>query len=462
MKSLRSYLTVIDRLNPSPSNVGTSVQQSVNQKLYRTLLATTFVAGSQLLAMMSASANPVPTPSIPSPLIPTRAILNGSFEDPAVKSYNSTNDNSVSGSAIDTEAGGKIPESYNNLSSPIIWRNTDPGNGSGGQYDYKNSIEVWKGIRTGNGGQGQLSVGDRASSTTKQYAEINGSTNGSLYQDICVLPSETVAWSLEHAVRNSGQTNIMQVSITNPADWADSKTPPTTQLYNSGDLTTTYSQGWQSKTGTWTSPDSRTFSMKPLRFAFKAIQGSSGSISMGNFIDNVQLNLSPFVDFLPTSGGNVNLASTVEGNPSSTNPPYYYLSLRVNGVMATGGTVQINLTGLNAQRSFRLGNILKGSITATGLSAVAVGNQITLTIPAGTYNPNIIGDYIHIPIDFSNTTRESNDNLTFTLSSATGVTIGSTGCGVKRDTVNTLLRDDDYVEKVELPLPLTVAANQSK
>jgi trimeric autotransporter adhesin len=437
MKSPRFSVTNLDQSQQRPN------------KLSLALIATTFIAASQLLAVLSASANPVPTPSEPNPLIPTRGILNGSFEQPVIKNWvGAPTNSSVAGSDVTGSglAGGNILEGYNSTPGlPVIWQSTDRGNGpTRGNYNYKDSIEVWRGVNTGNGGQPETS------GAGQQHAELNGSDDAALYQDVCVLPGETVGWSLLHAVRFSDKTNKMQVSITDPVAWNDSKIPPTTQLYNSGDLSTTYADGWKSKTGTWQSTNT---SVKKLRFAFQAIQGS-GNNSVGNFIDDVRLSFSPFIDFLPTAE-NVNLAITTEGNPSASNRPYYYLSLRINGELKSSGSVKINLTGLNQYRQFTLGSVLKGTAAATaGLTATKSGAQITLNIPAGIYDPNVVSNYIHIPIDFSDTIKKPNDNLVFTLSNPTGggssaLEIGSGNCGgAARTTVNTLLKDDDYIRRL--------------
>ncbi len=414
MKSFRSYLARLDRA----------------------IFAVTFVASSQLVPILAANANPIPSPSTPSPIVPTRVILNGSFEQPAQSA---------------TGAGYGINEAYNNINGlPIIWRTTEPGNSSG---TYKNQLEIWRGINTGNGGQ------STSSGAGEQYAEINASTNAAIYQDICVQQGESVTWSLQHAARKkstSDPTNIMQVSITDPVAWGDSKIPPTTQLYSSSQLSVKYSNGWKSENGTWSNSSltNGITTTKPLRFAFQAIQGTDNDISYGNFIDNVSLNLSALIDFLPTDGNaGVNLASTTEGNPSNTNPPYYYLSLRVNGYMPSAASVKITLTGLNAKRSFKLGDVLKGGAIVSGLNATTSGNVITLNIPAGTYDANSPSNYIHIPIDFSDKIVEPTDQLTFSLSNATGggstspsvtnLKIGSSRCGTVRDTVSTVLYDDD-------------------
>jgi hypothetical protein len=483
MKSFRHYLAALDRLATARTH------QIGRKKLYRAILATTFVAGTQLLAAISATANPVPTPAQPSPLLPTRVLLNGSFESPIVTNWVNATQSSTTGSANSAVAGGNIREAYNEpaanpLAAPIIWRSTETGS-TRSQYGYSDAIEVWRGT-PGSGGQ------SATSGAGVQYAELNGSGNASLYQDLCVMPNETINWSLLHAARvnsSADPTDIMQVSITDPTLWVG-KTPPAAQAnayYSSlGDysasgiypgtkkttgadpitsstaaadpltpivrpfIATKYSQGWLPYKGRWTSTNT---SPKLLRFAFGAIQGSDGDNTYGNFIDNVQLSLPALIDFLPPDPSrNVNIYTTTEGNPNTANPPYYYLSLRINGA-TTAGQVKIALTGLNQNRSFRVGTVKKGTATVTGLSATADGNSIKLNIPAGTYNPNLTSDYIHIPIDFSDTRSDSNDNLLFTLQSvdSSSLTIKSTQCATDRITVETQLRDDDYQKRVELP-----------
>lgn len=417
------------------------------------LIGTFFILTSCLVSAEQVNSNPIPNPQRPSPIVSTRSILNGSFELPVVTNYNAEKNNSVTGSPVENIAGGNIPEGYNSPTFPIIWQNTDKGLGAApGNYNYKDAIEVWRGVATGNGGP------TATSGKGKQYAEINGSDNASLYQDVCVIPGDTVKWSLLHSARMPGWTNIMQVSITNPTAWSNSKTPPATKLYNSGDVSTAYSEGWKAKQGTWVSTVGEP---RSLRFAFQATQGSYGSPSLGNFIDDVKLNLSPVLDFLPTgTAGNVNLASTKEGNPGAE-PPYYYLSLRINGEMSTSGSVKINLRGLNSGRDFRLGTPLRGNTALAGLTATKNQNQITLNIPTGIYDPNVPLHYIHIPIDFSDTVKMRNDKLVFTLADPTGggiteddftlndLSLGSSNCATQpRIEVPVLLRDDDYVERV--------------
>jgi hypothetical protein len=616
MKSFRQYLAALDRLATAQPH------QIDSKKLYRAILATTFVAGSQFLGAISATANPVPTPAQPSPLLPTRFILNGNFEDtqvtnwvgpwspnpvdwPATKEnlaenswteYHNRNDgtyttaqyairnpdpqnlrygstdsfSSTKGVAGNNIATANVRKGYaepvvNPAAKPVIWLTSETGEFRS-LWNYSDAIEIFRGdcsfgstqsnittssrnvgynpcgeksaptpLVAGNAVNGTTLTNGTADSPTNQFAEIQGSNLATLYQDIYVFPGETVGWSLRHAARNtpddwnnlaatrSDKTNIMQVSITDPDPasvnlprWND-VTPPVNQAnayYSSrGDFSTsgTYpatkepatitqsrpdplstrrnprppitttipnpalspitsdrpfiatnvSEGWKKYSGSW--PNATNTIPKAMRFGFASIQGSGG-LTTGNFIDDVVIDLTASADFLPTyrenEGKNVNLPTHTEGN--TANP--YYLSLRINGKTTTSGTITISMAGLSTNRTFRLGTVLKGSAAVSGMTAAQDGSNIILTIPPGTYNPNLPTDYIHIPIDFSNTVAQPNNNLVFTLfTSSTNLLVPSGGniAGMGRLSVETRLIDDDYQKRVELPVasPVRIAAN---
>ncbi len=577
MKNFRSYLTTLDRSATAQS------RKFDRKQLFRALLATTFIAGSQLLSANSAFADSVPTPAQPSPLLPTRFILNGNFEDTQVTNWvgpysNSSPENFVTNSwneyhktssdyssknpdpmnlryGSTTSYSSTLGQSGNNIATanvrkgynetavnpaakPVIWLTSETGEFRS-LWNYSDSIEIFRGdcsqstsqgnittpsrssynpcgeksapkpLVAGNAVNGTTATNGTADSPTNQFAEIQGSALATLYQDIYVFPGETVNWSLRHAARNvnpgtayENQTNIMQVSITDPSPdttnlpkWSG-VTPPINQAnayYSSkGDysplsdntdpkryptlkaspslsdpitsarpfIATTVNEGWKKYQGSWLASNA---SPKLMRFGFTAIQGSRWGVTGGNFIDDVDVKLKASADFLPTDGTrNVNLETHTEGNT----PNYYYLSLRING-KTSGGTITISMTGLNVPtsstpRTFSLGTVLKGSAAVTGMSATKNGNDIVLTIPAGTYNPNLPSDYIHIPIDFSNTVPQLNNNLVFTLSGQTGdlMVQPSPGnvSGMGRLSVATSLIDDDVVAPVEptpTPTPTT-------
>jgi uncharacterized repeat protein (TIGR01451 family) len=355
----------------------------------------------------------LPTPTTPSPLIPSRIIANPGFEQPVVSGI-----------------GVAIPEGYG-TTPPTVWQTTEDTS------PYINSLEYWNG--TGNG--------QSPSNHSGQHIELNAASNSAIYQDICVLQNETVDWSLLHAVRKASvanDINIMRVTVSDPTLWTG-KTPPSTLLYSSPDLATSFNNGWQQKTGSYTHSQASA----RLRFAFNAIQGSivgtTRNISYGNFLDDVTLSLPPVIDFLPTDVTNkVNLSTTAEGDGGSP----YYLSLRLNGRLKSAATVTITLTGLTAPRNFTVGTPLQGAAMASGLSASKSGSSITLTLPVGDYDPNNIAKYIHIPIDFGDLVYQPNDNVGFSLTSATGggsgiIAIGSSACETARTSVPIAVQEDD-------------------
>jgi uncharacterized repeat protein (TIGR01451 family) len=371
-----------------------------------------------------AGALPPPTPTTPNPLIPARVIANPGFEQPAL---------SADG------AGYGVLEGYG-TTPPAVWQTTED------QSPYINQLEYWRGINTGNGG---LSTGPHSGS---QHVELNASSDAAIYQDLCVLQGESVGWSLWHGARlgfsssgnNANDTNIMRVTISDPATWTG-KTPPNNPLYSSSNLTTSWSQGWQQKNGSYTYNGSN----RSLRFAFHSIQGSqvngSQSPSYGNFLDDVALSLAPVIDFLPTDvARGVNVPTVTEGNVGGP----YYLSVRVNGRLQSAATVTVSVAGVTAPRSFTVGEPLQGVATAAGLSAVKSGNNITLTLPPGIYDPNNTAHYIHIPIDFGNVTYQPNDNVSFGLASAMGggsgnIIINSSTCSTPITSVLTTVVEDD-------------------
>jgi hypothetical protein len=587
MKSFRQYLAALDRLTTSqPHQIG-------RKKLYRAIFATTFVAGSQFLGAMSATANPPPTPAQPSPLLPTRFILNGNFEDTQVRTWkgpysNSSPENFVTNSWNElhkTKSDGSsnltaynavyqpnpttkqnFDQRYSSTTSfsstlghvgdngninniatanvrmgyketevnpdakPVIWLTSETGEFRS-IWNYSDAIEIFRGDCSQTSPQGNITTTSRstynpcgeksapkpllagntinglADSPTNQFAEIQGSALATLYQDIYVFDGETVNWSLRHAARNvspgTDQTNIMQVSIADPANW-NGLTPPVNQANayysskgnysrlsnntnagryptlkaptSSSDpvdpvtsdrpfIATRVNEGWKKYEGSWVATNTNP---KLMRFGFTAIQGSTWGVTGGNFIDDVVVDLKASADFLPTyrenEGKNVNLPTHTEGN--TANP--YYLSLRINGKTTNSGTITISMAGLSANRTFTLGTVLKGSVAVSGMTATQDGTNIILTIPAGTYNPNLPANYIHIPIDFSNTVTQPNNSLVFSLSSSSAnlMVQPSPGniAGMGRLSVETQLVDDDitqYQKRVELPVakPVRIAAN---
>jgi uncharacterized repeat protein (TIGR01451 family) len=116
--------------------------------------------------------------------------------------------------------------------------------------------------------------------------------------------------------------------------------------------------------------------------------------------------------------------------------------------LKSSATITIALAGLTAPRNFTVGTPLQGAATTNGLSAIKSGSSITLTLPAGDYDPNNITKYVHIPIDFGDLVHQPNDNVGFSLTSATGggsgtIAIGSSACEAARTNVPVIMQEDD-------------------
>ena len=129
------------------------------------------------------------------------------------------------------------------------------------------------------------------------FAELNANSSGSLYQEICLINGETLSWSFAHRARLTSNINPQTVIF----ELADSSN---TQLQALSSQTSFQGGDWNVNSGsvTYTGPSSVVRS----RF-FTNDPGSTG-----NFLDDLQFNISAFAQFtapvgqdLEQSGGNI-------------------------------------------------------------------------------------------------------------------------------------------------------------
>lgn len=158
------------------------------------------------------------------------SIVNESFEDPDVSGFAILDENSVPG-----------------------WYST--------ATDKK--IEIWEsgfyGVNSYDG---------------NQHAELNANTYGALYQNLCLTPGTQMSWSVRHRGRTG--TDVMQLRI--GADLASATVQETMSTDNTG---------WVLYSGTYTVPVGQTNTV----FIFEAVSTADGSISVGNFIDDIKINI---------------------------------------------------------------------------------------------------------------------------------------------------------------------------
>ncbi|MHC5794611.1 LPXTG cell wall anchor domain-containing protein [Lacisediminihabitans sp. FW035] len=193
------------------------------------------------------------------------ALSDGGFEDPAI-----------------------APTSYQIMPSANVpgWESTDPS-----------GIEIWS---TGFNGV-PASVGN-------QFAEINATQPGTLYQDVVTTPGQSLQWSLLHRGRSGADVMDVVIGATGGT------------LASQGELTDDTS-GWGRHTGVYVVPVGQT----STRFGFRAVSTANGNPSVGNFLDDITFGLGPCIEStggvtnVTVPGGGVHVGDTIEYTVTSTN-----------------------------------------------------------------------------------------------------------------------------------------------
>lgn len=192
-----------------------------------------------------------------------------------------------------------------------------------------------------------------------QWAELNTFTPARLYQRVCMATGEQVDWSLAHRGRNGTQT--MQFNIGPNADGTGSQPIFQATSTMDGGSIDACSLGDCSYDGV----DS-TWSIYSGSFIWNGPSGvqtigfeSMTAGSFGNYLDNIQLTLRPYIEFQPAD------AATLE-SAGSTGVP----ALRVAGVIDVTLNVTVEISGGTA---------------VLGTDFSAPGGQFVVTIPAGDY-----------------------------------------------------------------------------
>lgn len=295
--------------------------------------------------------------------IPTRIIVNSGFESPVMgcgsPSYSFFPQSSVPG----WKTLDSIPAPTVNCGS------------SGSNQPYL--IELWS-----------SGFNSRSSHSGNQFAEINASAATFLYQEICVIANEVVPFSVWH-LRRAGSGTGEQMA-------AELKTLTNTNIATASTHTATGS--WTNYTGNLT--NNGTTGMR--KYGFRAISGGS----LGNLVDDVTITLRPLVDIRSFSFSSV----------YETDSNYLYLYL--NGTLRGSATVTLTKSGTATYGTdYSIGIPNRGTRTVNG------SGTITLTLPAGDYNPNQASGstlgLIKIPFYVINeNVYETNETIIYTVSGA--------------------------------------------
>ncbi|MBT2748751.1 MULTISPECIES: Calx-beta domain-containing protein [unclassified Lysobacter] len=267
-------------------------------------------------------------------------------------------------------------------------------------------LELWN--------NGALGVTAR---TGKQHAELNAFTASRVFQNVCMTNGEVINWRLSHRGRDSATVpDVMDFGINASGSTSSVITTQVARIGTTNNGTDRINvggtpsfasvgtltiggtvNGWRDYSGTFTY--SGTSGVQQLGFA--AVSSALGNISSGNFLDEIQVTLTPYLEFDPTT------YTVREGTPGSLP------QLRVIGTVPAGGiTVPIQITGG----------------TATVGSDYTVNNgtatQVNVVIPAGTYD----NQTFPIPITVvDDNVIEDNETVTFSVQPTPGsYTLSST------------------------------------
>lgn len=268
-----------------------------------------------------------------------------------------------------------------------------PDSSTAGWESTNGELEVWA---TGHSGQ--------ASSSGSYHFELNPFDPIGLYQEVCLTNGETLSWSFDHAARNIGadpQTVLYEVVSTDGAT--------THQVLQTSSLprpASNVGNAWTTRSGstTYSGPSG----IQRLQFR------STNAGSTGNFLDNISIDLVPYVELAAPSYS--------DAEASGGNIP----NLLITGNVGAPFDVTVNITGG----------------TATAGSDYTL-NTSTVTIPAGVYDGGAASLF---PIDLTiieDSNIEPDETIEFSFTLPIAASAGNGNCNTPNSTaIYTILNDD--------------------
>jgi uncharacterized repeat protein (TIGR01451 family) len=280
-----------------------------------------------------------------------------------------------------------------------------------------------------------------------QHIELNPEIPGRVYQRVCVAPNETFSYRWYHRRRSQANEQARAVLCVPGAGFNQD-----IECGNVADQISvapvhfaTATTNWDLVTGTFVTNRSN---ILQAEFGFESVipLGSSG-----NLLDNPQIYMRPLVDLAVPS-------TTTLAEPGLGNT----LTLIVNGRLLSNATVVLRRSG-SAIYSV---DYTVGSISRGAASINASNGDITISLPAGNYNPNndtgpdagrlsmqllIVNDQVVEPTETLSYTI-SNTDISGGNGTVDGVAIASlahivsgasAGCTAPNSVANYNLFDDD-------------------
>ena len=364
-------------------------------------------------------------PALPAFAQVQRSFLNPGFETPALTAANVANG------------------CYRQLDEALVpgWATTHPSQAGSGDCTSPGAssgrlIELWRTNFQG--------VVAREASN---YAEVNAEASSRMYQNVCLINGEQIGWRFSHRGRGSATVRdvldynvgaalpIVRVGTTSNGAF---DAPITSQ--GSVNVPVSGGNGWVDYSGTFDyAGASGTSSL-----GFESISTGSGSNTVGNFLDNIQIDLRPFVEFIQPS------SSTPES--ASNNRP----TLRVNGTVFSAFDVTV---------------LISGGTATLGSDYAASGTTLTVTIPAGAYDGSSAASLFVLPITITQDLLvEGNETIQLQVqpsatSPAPYLLNSSSSCGAAAQTTwtYTIVDDDANISLTKnAAMPVAVAGQPTQ
>lgn len=295
-------------------------------------------------------------------------------------------------------------------------------------------MELWSGPRVIGGG----GTGNMVAKEGTQFAELNAQYISEISQNICLVNGERVNWRFSHNGRNTNPDTMNFRAGTQPIVSVATSTTGTGNV-------TSCSAGTCNPVQSNTVPVGSTTRWADYSGSFIytgatgqttiGFQSTSGSATSGNFLDGIQIEVKPIIEFtsanysVPENGGNVQPVQVI-----------------VVGTVPSGG---IPLTFTVTDGTAQLGTDYK----ING----GVANTFTITIPAGNYGSGT--PYIlNVPVEIiSDTVPEPDETFTVTINQSNAYHVmSSSGCGASGNgTATYKIIDDDATQDVDVKIEKT-------
>jgi uncharacterized repeat protein (TIGR01451 family) len=250
-------------------------------------------------------------------------------------------------------------------------------------------------------------------------AELNAYQSSKLFQNICMNTGEVFTFNFAHRGRDGVDRAQFQVGSPSFVILDVSTNTAGTGNINpggaaTGTTATGIANGWTRYAGSFT----YTGTSGVQQLGFSAISTFNNNLGAGNLLDDINIQLKPFIGFVNP------VTSSVEGG-TGTLP-----QIRIVGSVPAGG---LSLTlAVAGNASFGADFDYTGSTTLTGIS----GNSVSLvvTVPAGNYSDALANNIFTLPINTINDSAiEDNETIILTMppngASSNFVNANPTTCG---------------------------------